>query len=149
EQEANERVQHAHSDRDSKGVVAKGADQILADVPHSHPTDLNRRDDTHQAAFDQGNIASLDSDIRSCTNCKPHVRLSKGRRIVDAIADHAYRLSLEMKFRDFVRLIIGKNLGENAFDADLPRDGAPHALVVAGEHHDLEAKCLKRINGSL
>ena len=85
---------HTHGHRNSERVVAKGADQILSDISHRRPADLDRRHDTHQAALDQGNVAGFDRDIRSGADGKTDIGLRKRRCVIDAIARPCRRIFL-------------------------------------------------------
>ena len=138
---------HAHGYRDAERVVAEGADQILAHVAHRRSADLDRRHNAHQAALDQRDVACLDGDVGAGADGESDIGLRQRRCIVDAVADHADGLAFELQLLHLVRLVVGQHFGKHAIDADLARDGAARALVVAGQHDDFDAEALQHRNG--
>ena len=71
----------------------------------------------------------------------------EGRRVVDAIADHAHAPALELELADLIRLLLGQHFREHAVHADLAGDRLRGGAVVARQHRDLETQSLEPADG--
>src|SRR5262249_39608018 len=143
---ADERVEHAHGDWNAERVVAEGANEVLTYVTHRRAADLYRSHHSHEAALDQRNVARLDRNVGPGADREANVGLCERGRVVDAVTHHSDGLTFELKFLHLVRLVVGQHLGKYTFDADLARNGAPRALIVAGQHDYFDAKRLQCVN---
>src|SRR5690606_34107692 len=72
------------------------------------------------------------------------VGLGQRRGIVDTIPDHGHDLIRALQPAYLVRLVARQYLGQHPVDADLLGDRLGGALVVAGDHGDVEAEALER-----
>ena len=133
----------------AEDVVTEGSEEVLAHIAHGGAADLDGRDDALQAAFDEGHVARLDGHVGAGADGEADVGLGQGRGIVDAVADHADGLALELQLLHFMGLAVGQHFGEHALDADLARDGLGRALVVARQHDDLDAQAFQGLDGGL
>ena len=106
-QQAEEGVEHAHGHGDAERVVDEGAEQVLAHVAHRRLADLDRGHDAHQAALDERHVARLDGHVRAGADGEADVGLGQGGRVVDAVADHADPLALELQLLHLVGLVLG------------------------------------------
>jgi hypothetical protein len=86
-------------------------------VAHRRAADFNGGDDTHQAALDQGHVARLDGDIRPGADAKADIGLRQSGGVVDAIADHAAGITLDLELLNLLRLVIEQDLGKHAIDS--------------------------------
>jgi len=50
-----------------------------------------------------------------------------------------YSCSLGLEFLDLARLLAGQHIGEYNVDPETLRDALRRALIVAGEHRDVDA----------
>ena len=83
-------------------------------------------------------VGGLDRDVGARADRDPDVGLREGGGVVDAVADHGDLLALVLESLDIAGLVLGRDLGEHAVDAELVSDGRGRALVVARDHRDLE-----------
>ena len=81
------------------------------------------------------------------------IGLRQGGRIVDAIAYHGHKLVRLVLLPDALEsldlgdFIAGQHLGQHSLDADLFRNHLGGALVVAGDHHDVQAELAELCDG--
>jgi hypothetical protein len=66
-------------------------------VAHRRAADFSGGDDTHQADLEQGHVARLDGDIRPGAHAKADIGLRQSGGVVDAIADHAAGIALDLE----------------------------------------------------
>src|SRR6266536_3083648 len=141
--DAEQRVEHAGGDRDADAVVDQGEEQVLADVAHGGPGQLYGGGDSGQRAGDEGDVGGFDGDVGAGTDGQSDVGRGEGGCVVDAVADHAHAAAFSLQAADFVGFTVGEYLGDGAVDADLGGDGRGRAVVVAGEHDDVDAEVVQ------
>ena len=132
-------VEHAGGDRDAHDVVEECERQVLADVAHGGPGQVDRGDQPGRCPGDQRDVGGLDGHVGTGSDGQPHIGLGQGGGIVDPVADHADRAALGLQPADLIRLVLRQDLGQDAADADLAGDRRCRETVVAGDHDDLDA----------
>ncbi len=120
-------------------VVDERADQVLLDVAHSGPADLDGGHHTLQAALDQRDIRSFDGHIRAGADRQTHIGLRQRRSVVDAVADHRDLLAFGLQHVNVVRFVFRQDFGQHPVHAHLASNGFSRAAVVAGDHHHFDA----------
>ena len=83
-------------------------------------------------------VGALDGDVGACADRDAHVGACEGRRIVDAVADHGYATALR-KHAHHLLLAVGLHARYHAADAHLALNCRGCALVIACEHHGVDA----------
>ena len=79
--------------RDQNAVVTKSPAQILANIAHRRPRQLERLGHLAQVATHQGDVSRLHSHIGTGANGDADVGLGQRRGVVDAIAHHGHHLA--------------------------------------------------------
>ena len=140
-------VEYARRDGNADGVVEKRPEEVLLDVADDRPAQLHGGGNVQKVAAHQHNVRRLDGDVRARTDGDADVRAREGRRVVDAVADHGDLFAAFLQTSDLALLVLRQHLGHHAVHTDLTADGLGGALVVAREHHDLNAHAGKLGNG--
>ena len=112
------------------------------DVAQRSSAQADRGGNVAQAAFHQHNVGRVYGHIGSRADGYPDVRARQRRGVVYPVADHC-DLPLLHKTAYHTLLPVGKNTGYNMVNTGLRADGLRRALIVAGEHNDLDAHILK------
>jgi len=89
----------------------------------------------------------VDGYVGAGTDGQAHVGRGKGGSVVDAVADHADPAAFGLQGAYGVGLVLGQDLGERPFDADLGGDGGSRATVVTGQHDHIHAQLSQRADG--
>ena len=107
---------------------------------------LARRDDAAKIAANQRDPCGLDGDIGSRAHRDPDVGGGERRGVVDAVAGHGDDTAFLPQPFDCLAFVLRQNFRLDFRNAEL----APHGLcsrpIVAGEHHDPDARFLERAN---
>src|SRR5215216_298228 len=134
-----ERIEDARGHRDQGHVIGERPEQVLLDVPDCG---LRKHDCPRHPAHvprDERQVASLHGDVGACAYGNAYVGLHQGRRVVDAVADHAYPLALGLQPLDLGDLVFGSDLRHDAVYAELSRDRLGGTPVVASQHGNLKS----------
>jgi hypothetical protein len=144
-QDAEEGVKRPKRHEYAEGAVNKGAEQVLVDVAHSGPGDLDGQDHAAQAPADESDVRGLDRDVGA--RAEADVGLGKGGGIVDPVPDHPHPLALQLKLPDLVGLVLGQDFGQDPVDPDLTPEGVGRAPVITRQLCYLEAELLESGDG--
>ena len=139
--------QHTGSQRDSNGVVEEGPEQVLLDVADHRVGEFDGGNGIQQVALHQDDVGRFDGDIGAGANGNAHIGSGQGRGIIDAVADHGNLFALGLELADLLLLILGEDLCHHPVDAGLAADGLGGFLVIAGEHHHIDAQLFEFSNG--
>ena len=91
-------------------------------------------------------LGALDGDVGAGAHRDADVGLRQRRRIVDAVAGHRDALTLRLQPLDHGGLLVWQDVRFHAIDADRPGDRGGGDRVVAGQHHDLHAFAVQRVD---
>ena len=102
--------------------------------------DSSRTRDAAQISFDEHDPRGLHCDVGALTHRNADIGLREGRRVVDAIACHRHDSSGSLQLHDQRMLRVGQHLGAEIGDAETARDRLGRRPVIAGCHHDVDAR---------
>ena len=95
--------------------------------------------------LDQSNVRRIHRDITADTaHGDPHQRPLQRRRIVDAVAHHAYRPAAVLQLVYDRELILREALGPHGPDSNRPGDPLRRTPPVPGDEHRLHAAFFQR-----
>jgi hypothetical protein len=96
---------------------------------------------TTPGRFDRDVGAGADGEADICT----------GQRggVVDAVTDHCDSASPFLEFGHGAVLVLVEDLGEHLVDAELVGDVLGDRVGVAGDHHDVDAPVVQRVDSKL
>ena len=83
---------------------------------------------------------ALDRDVGAGAHGDADVGGGERRRVVDAVAGHGDDAAFAAQPLDHRRLAVRQHLGLDLVDAEIARDRLRGRAVVAGEHHDAQAR---------
>ena len=94
-------------------------------------------------------VTEADSMATSVPRADRHADVGLGQRgrVVDAVADHRDELAAGLQAADLGLLLVGPDVGQHALDAQLAGNGARRGVVVAGQHHHVEATAAELRHG--
>ena len=121
---------------DADGIVKKGPEQILVDVPKGGPAEPDGGGNITQAAFHEDNVSRVNGHVGPRANGDPNVRPGERGSIVDTVPHHS-DLPLLFQLPDDTLFPIGQDAGDYVIDASLFSDGLRCACIVSCQHHDL------------
>ena len=102
--------------------------------------------DAAEIAAEQGDACGFDGDIGPRAHRDPDVGGGQRWGVVDAVAGHGDDPPfLAQPFNDFA-LVLRQNFRLDFGDAELAPHGLCGRAIVAGEHHDADARVLERAN---
>ena len=110
------------------------------------PRQFDGADHVEWIALHQHNVGTLHRDISAGTDRKADIGLRQSWSVVHAVTDHADLLALRLEFLDLARLVAGQHVGEHSVDSHALCDAFGRALVVSGQHHDLDAPGAQRLD---
>ena len=131
--------------RNENHIVGKCPEQVLVDVAERRPGQPHRRRDVRQLRIHQHDIRRIDRYIGACADRDAGVRPGECRRVVDAVADHRHPAPL-LQLPDDRFLSVRQHACDDAVHTGLLSDGSRRALIVAGQHHDLDAHLLQLLH---
>lgn len=88
QRQAEERVQHSRRHWNSHGVVEKGEDQVLSDVPQGGATEVDGFGNAAKVAFDEGDACALHRHVGAGPHGNADFRFAERRCVVDAGGGH-------------------------------------------------------------
>jgi hypothetical protein len=100
-----------------------------------------------EVAADQRDIGCFHRDIRARPNRHPDIRLSKRRRIVNAIPDHTNNIPTILKRFDLSQLAIRADARDHTVNPNHPAHRLRGTLAVPREHHDIDTQPLEVLDG--
>src|SRR5262249_8103030 len=136
-------IEHAGGEGNADRVVRQGEEEVLPNVSHGRPRQVNCGDDAGERAGDQGDVGCFDSDVRAGPNGQPEVSGGDRRGVVDAVTDHADPAAFALQAADLVGLVLRQDFGDHSANAGLSGDGGCGAGIVAGEHDDVYAETVQ------
>src|ERR1700730_3050699 len=139
QKKAESRVENTGGDRDSRGIVDKGKEQILPDVAHRRLGQAAGPHDPLEVAFKQRHAGALDRDIGARPHGDADIGRGERRGIVDAIPIHRNDTALRAQAFDHLTLVAGQNARLDIVDAKRAGDGLGGGFIVACEHHHAHA----------
>ena len=140
------RIQHAGGQRKGNDVVADRPPEVLMHFSERRMGQFDGADHVERVALHQHDVGTLHRDIRAGTDCEADIGLGQSRSVVHAVADHADLLALRLEFLDLACLVARQHVGEHSVDPETLRDALCRALVVSGQHDDLDAARAQRLD---
>src|SRR5207244_3815721 len=110
---AEEGIEHAGGDGDSRDVIDKCKEKILANVAHSSSAQLACPDDAAQVAFDQRHARAFYRHVRARAHRYAHVSLREGGRVVDSISRHRHDSPFSLQALHHFALLFWQYFGLN------------------------------------
>ena len=104
-------------------------------------------DDGAQVAAHQGHWRGLHGDVGAGAHGDADISGRQGRGVVDAVAGHAHDSAAGFELADQAVLVLRRDAGVKAPDAELAGDVARRAFLVAGEHDHVDAQRLQLRQG--
>ena len=142
----NQGYKNSGGDRNAERVVDKREEKILPDVAHHRAAQANGFSIPLQIALEQSDAGALHRDIRAGPHRDANIRGGKRRRVVDSIAGHGDDLILFAQLPDALVLVLRLNPASISSIPSFPPTAARRALVVAGEHNDLDAELMQIVD---
>ena len=108
--------------RDADDVEGERPEQILLDVAHGRPGQVERGQDGVQVRVHQDHVAGFHGHVDARAHGDADVRLGQGRGVVDAVADHGHLAALGLQAVHLLGLAVGQDPGHDLVDARAPGD---------------------------
>src|SRR5690606_14080272 len=104
----------------------------------------------HRARVVRGedDAGGFDGDIGAGTDRHPDIGAGQRGSVVDTVAHHRDLVPAVVQFGDLCVLVFGQHFGENLVDTEVGGDGVGDLTRIAGDHRDLHAAGVQRVDGS-
>ena len=125
------------------GVVDESEEEVLADVAHHRAAEADGFLDAAQVAFEQRNAGAFHRHIGAGAHRDADIGRGERGRVVDTVPGHRDDVALLAQFANSFVFVLRLDAGFHLIDAELLRDGARGAFVVAGEHDDFDTELMQ------
>ena len=142
-----QRIKHTGCQRNADNIIEEGPKQVLLDVADGSPRQFHRCDSVDQVALHQHNVRGLNGHVGASADGNAHIGPRQRRSVVDAVSHHGNPFALLLQGRNMALLIRGQHLCNDLRQPQLPADGLGGPLVIACEHHHLEALLPEAFDG--
>ena len=99
-----------------------------------------------QSALHKDYVCCVNRDIGSRTDRDTDVRSGQCRGIIDTVADHCHSFVFLLEASDHALLAIRKHARDNLIHAGFLADGSGGALIVSGQHDNMDSHVLKLLD---
>src|SRR6266496_164579 len=147
EQQTEEWIEQARSDGYTERVIDESEEKVLTNIPHHRTAQDHGFRDAAKVAFDEGNAGTFNCDIGAGAHCDANVSGGERGRVVDAVAGHRYDVALLTEFLHALMFALRFDASFHLVEAKSPGHGVGGALVVAGQHENLESQLVNLRNG--
>jgi hypothetical protein len=95
---------------------------VLAHLAEGATADRKRRGHVEWVGAHENDVGGLDGDVRSGADGDPQVCVSRGWRIIDAVAGHGHLLTGPLQVNDLGGFVARQHLSDHRLDPELARD---------------------------
>src|SRR5204862_1287881 len=121
-------------------VVDESKKQVLPDVAHHGPAQVDCLDDAVEIAFYEGDTGALHRHIGSGSHGNADVGSREGRRIVDAVARHGDNGTFLSQAFDLLVFVLGTDARDDVINPEFFGNDVSRSLVIASHHNQVEAE---------
>src|ERR1700674_2299701 len=129
-----QRVEHAERCQSYADTVhQQSAGKVSHDDATASPGYLKRLDKLEQVIAKQNNIGALTRHVGSRSHRDSYISLHEGGRIVNAVANHGYLVTLIHQRFDLLHLLLWQKIAFDRVHTKLLADRGGNSLDIAGQ----------------
>jgi len=100
--------------------------------------------DAPQVPLDQSHPSAFHRNVGPGSHRDTNLRLGERGRVVDSVARHRHEAALALQPLHDVHLLVGKNLGNDVVDLELPGHRLGRGPAITRQHNDADALKMER-----